>query len=72
MQMRDETRAALAAVDTALELLDSGSRPTAIVASNDFAAVGVLSALAELGLSSPDDVSVVGYDNSILAHLQRG
>jgi DNA-binding LacI/PurR family transcriptional regulator len=54
----------------ALELLNSGSRPTAIVASNDFAAVGVLSALAELGLSSPHDVSVVGYDNSILAHLQ--
>jgi DNA-binding LacI/PurR family transcriptional regulator len=56
--------------DGALELLDSPKTPTAIIASNDFAALGVLSALGESGLRNPDDVSVVGYDNSILAHLE--
>ena len=38
-------------------------RPTAVTCFNDMVAIGLCRALAELGLSVPEDVSVVGYDN---------
>ncbi|MBG0826548.1 LacI family DNA-binding transcriptional regulator [Planomonospora sp. ID67723] len=51
----------------ARSLLTRDPRPTAIFAVNDRVAVGVLSAAAELGLRVPEDLSVVGYDNSRLS-----
>ena len=48
-------------------LLTRSTRPTAIFAGADIAAMGVLTAIAEAGLRVPDDISVAGYDNTTFA-----
>lgn len=48
-------------------LLGMSPRPTAIFASNDEMAVGVIYAAQDLGLKVPEDVSVAGFDDSALA-----
>jgi DNA-binding LacI/PurR family transcriptional regulator len=53
----------------ALDLLDGEEPPTAILAMSDVLAVGVLQAAAERGFAVPDDVSVVGFDDSPVAAL---
>ena len=39
---------------------------TAVVCGSDVQALGVIRALRDAGLSVPDDVSVVGYDDTFL------
>lgn len=48
-------------------LLRRNPRPTAIFAITDEMAAGVIQAAHQMGLSVPDDVSVVGFDDSPLA-----
>ncbi len=50
-------------------LLDRTDRPTAIFASNDDMGLGVLMVAARLGLSVPDQLSVVGFDDSPAAKI---
>lgn len=49
------------------QLLDQAERPTAIFASNDVMAAGVVHAARERGLEVPDDVSIVGFDDTAIA-----
>jgi len=51
----------------AMEILAQNARPSAIFASNDDMAAGALAAAARLGLSVPQDLSVVGFDDSPIA-----
>ena len=44
-------------------LLRLSRRPTAVVASNDWTAIGALHAIDAAGLRVPDDISVVGFDD---------
>ena len=54
----------------ARQLLDLAERPTAIVTNSDFLAAGVYEAVAAAGLSIPDDLSVVSFDDvEFAAHL---
>lgn len=45
------------------ELLREADPPTAVFASNDRVAIGALRAIAEAGLSTPADISLVGVDD---------
>ena len=45
-------------------LLDLSNRPTAIFASSDLQAVGLLRAAHELGVRVPEDLAVIGFDGT--------
>lgn len=49
------------------DLLASGLRPDAIFAASDPKAIGVLRAIKDFGLKVPEDISVIGFDNSDIA-----
>ena len=51
----------------ARRLLDRDDPPTAIFASNDNMAVGAMRAVLERGLRVPEDVSIVGFDDTEVA-----
>jgi DNA-binding LacI/PurR family transcriptional regulator len=50
-------------------LVAAPDRPTAVIASNDRCAVGLLDAFVRAGVDVPGQISVVGYDDSTLARL---
>lgn len=47
------------------------AKPTAIFASNDEMAVGVLDAAQAAGISIPGDISLVGFDDNVIARTVR-
>jgi len=53
-----------------VRLMSQPSRPTAIFAANDLTCVGALSAAAALGVRVPEELSQVGFDNSVFARLR--
>lgn len=52
-------------------LLAGAERPTAVFASNDDMALGALAAIGEAGLSTPEDISVAGFDDSSGGRFSR-
>ncbi|MFD5628477.1 LacI family DNA-binding transcriptional regulator [Streptomyces sp. NPDC127072] len=52
-----------------MSLLTGDERPTAIMAGADVAALGVWRAAHELGLRVPEDISIIGYNNTAVADL---
>ncbi len=50
--------------DAMRRLLRHRARPTAVFCANDELALGALRALREAGLRCPDDISLIGFDNS--------
>lgn len=55
--------------DAAHQLLSRRQRPTAVFASNDDMALGVLAAAQRLGLAVPGELSVAGFDDAPAAAL---
>lgn len=53
--------------ESALALLDTGVLPDAIFCANDIMALGAMDAIRARGLSIPDEMSVVGFDNIPMA-----
>jgi LacI family transcriptional regulator len=50
-------------------ILEAPQPPTAVVCANDLIAIGVLDLARERGISVPDDLAVVGYDDIDAASL---
>lgn len=60
-------RSGVKAAETLLK--DASNRPTAIFASNDDMAAGVLSVAGRLGIDVPTELSVCGFDNTAIAEI---
>lgn len=51
------------------KLLSLHERPTAVIASDDYSAVGAIRAAHDMGLSVPGDISIIGFDGIEIAQL---
>jgi DNA-binding LacI/PurR family transcriptional regulator len=54
---------------TAAQQLLADGLPTAVIASNDLSAIGLLDSMLRAGVRVPENLSVVGYDDSRFARL---
>lgn len=52
-------------------ILAGGDIPTAVLAPNDFAALGAMEVIDAAGLDIPGDISLIGYDNLALSGWPR-
>lgn len=53
----------------ATRVLQLEQRPTALFTCNDLIAVGSMQSAQRLGLSVPDDLSIIGFDDTILSKI---
>ncbi len=53
--------------ESAEKIFASGDFPNAVFATNDFAAIGAIGVMRDHGLSVPDDVALIGYNDTPLA-----
>lgn len=59
----------VAGTSAAKDLVAADAPPTAVVTYNDRVALGLLDGLLRAGVAVPEEMSVVGYDDSPSAHL---
>lgn len=57
--------------DAAERVLAQERRPTALLAHNDVSAVAAMGVLARAGIAVPAEMSIVGYDNTLLAAMPQ-
>lgn len=55
--------------EIARRIMESSSKPTAVFCVNDMVAFGVMSGFSALGVSVPEDISVIGFDDIPLARM---
>ena len=53
----------------AAELVKMSDPPTCIILPDDFSAIGALTAFEKLGMSVPEDISIVGFDGILLSQV---
>lgn len=53
----------------ACKLIQLEKRPTAVLGLNDMIAVGILQGLLDQGLRVPEDISVVGFDDTFVTNI---
>lgn len=63
LQLPDVEPGILAGYHAMQAMLAGGSLPTAVLATNDLVAMGVMEALKLAGIAVPEAVSVIGYDD---------
>ena len=51
------------------KLFELDHLPSAVIAINDFTAVGAMRAIHERGIAIPDDISVASFDNTFIAEV---
>jgi LacI family transcriptional regulator len=69
--VREGTHTADGGREAMAALLRQRRRPTAVLCSNDWTAIGALAAIDAAGLRVPEDISVVGFDDIPLASYTR-
>jgi DNA-binding LacI/PurR family transcriptional regulator len=57
--------------DAVKELLSLEKPPTAMVVADDLMALGVLNKLDEMGIAVPEDISIVSFNNVLIAEMAR-
>lgn len=55
----------------ALQMLNEGARPTAIMAVSDLVAIGCAETLLQQGVKIPEEISIVGFGNVLAAEYFR-
>lgn len=53
------------------ELMESKNKFTAVICENDVLAMGVYKVCAQMGLGIPEDLSIIGYNNTILSECAQ-
>jgi DNA-binding LacI/PurR family transcriptional regulator len=53
------------------ELMSLKQPPTALVVADDLMALGVLNTLDEMGIKVPDDISIISFNNVLLAEMSK-
>ncbi|MFJ5670135.1 catabolite control protein A [Bacillus safensis] len=58
-------------IETLAHLLEQSDKPTAVIAATDEMALGVIHGAQDRGVSIPEDLEVIGFDNTRLSLMVR-